>query len=630
MSLWTRLANSFRGDRGNRDIDEELASHLEEAAAHGRDPAEARRALGSPLRQREASRDIRVVAWLDSLRADSVFGWRQLRKNRVTSAAAILSLALAIGSCTSAFRLVDALLLRPLPIAHPERLYALSRQGFGDAWDHTAFRQMRDAVKDQAELIAISSTGPIDMTYNSDREMEKANVQFVSGQMFGAFGLQPAAGRLLSENDDLKPGAHPVAVLSYDYWRRRFGKDPGAVGRTFRTGRDWRIAEDTGLFEIIGVAAEGFAGTEPGAANDIFVPSMMHSLVNQVPAELFRVFAVVPPGVAPASIRERVRAVPTWPKDGERSHPLILEAANAGVSRLQQDYFLPLTALGVLVALVLCIACANVANLLTAQAAARAREMALRVSIGAGRGRLVQLVLIESAMLACLASAAGAVFASWAAPFVAGRINPPSNPVHLSLAADWRVLGFGLALTLAVTVLFGLVPALRASRVKPASALRGSEDPRSRRRVMHVLTGVQAAFCFLVLFVAGLFAATSTRLSHQSMGISSERVLNLDTVTPRSEPAILWEQVAERLRSVRGVETVAFADWPLLDAYGYKTNAISINGAPPSEPGTWFMNVSPGWVETMKISLLEGRDFRAGDLSPGAAIVNEAFAERYF
>src|SRR5579871_4015120 len=156
MSLWTRLANSFRGDRVNRDIDEELASHLEEAAAHGRDPAEARRALGSPLRQREASRDVRVVAWLDSLRADSIFGWRQLRKNRVTSAAAILSLALAIGSCTSAFRLVDALLLRPLPIAHPERLYALSRQGFGDAWDHTAFRQMRDAVKDQAELIARS------------------------------------------------------------------------------------------------------------------------------------------------------------------------------------------------------------------------------------------------------------------------------------------------------------------------------------------------------------------------------------------------------------------------------------------------------------------------------------------
>jgi putative ABC transport system permease protein len=630
MSLWTRLGNSLRGNRVNREIDEELASHLEEAAAQGRDPAEARRTFGSLLRQREASRDVRVVAWLDSLRADSVFGWRQLRKNRVTSTAAILSLALAIGSCTSAFRLVDALLLRPLPVAHPERLYALSHQGFGDAWDHTAFRQMRDAVNDQAELIAISSTGPMDVAYGSDREMEKANLQFVSGRMFPAFGLQPAAGRLFAGNDDLKPGAHPVAVLSYDYWARRFGKDPGVIGRTFRTGRDWRIGEKSGVFEIVGVAGEGFSGTEPGAVNDIFVPTMMHNLVNQVPAALFRVFAILPPGVAPEPVRERLRAVQPVPKNGDWSYPLLLEPAAAGASRLQQDYFLPLAALGVLVTLVLFMACANVANLLIAQAAARAREMALRVSIGAGRSRLVQLVLVESALLAFLGSVAGALFAWWAAPFVAGRINPPNNPARLSLAADWRVLGFGVAVTLGVTFLFGLVPALRASRVTPASALRGGEDPRSRRRVMHVLTGVQAAFCFLVLFVAGLFAATFTRLSHQSMGISSERVLNLDVVTPRHEPEVLWDQVAERLRSVPGVETVAFADWPLLDAYGYKTNAISINGAPPSDAITWFMNVSPGWIETMKISLLEGRDFRAGDQSPGVAIVNEAFAERYF
>ena len=630
MSLWTRLGNSFRGNRVNREIEEEIASHFDEANKDGRDPAEARRAFGSMLRQREASRDVRIVAWLDSLRADAVFGWRQLKKNKVTSAAAVLSLALAIGSCTAAFRLADALLLRPLPVVHPERLYVLSHQGFGDAWDHTAFRRMRDAVKDQAELIAISSTGPMDVTYDSGREMEKANLQFVSGRMFGAFELQPAAGRLLTGNDDLKPGAHPLAVLSYDYWTRRFGRDLGVIGRSFRTGRDWRIGEESGVFEIVGVASEGFTGTEPGAVNDIFVPTMMHNLVNQVPAALFRVFAILPPGVAPEPVRERLRAVQPLPKNGEQSHPLLLEAATAGVSRLQQDYFLPLTALGVLVALVLLIACANVANLLTAQAAARAREMALRVAIGAGRWRLMQLVLMESAMLAFLASAAGGLFAWWSAPFIAGQINPPSNPAHLSFAADWRVFGFGVALTLGVTFLFGLVPALRASRVTPASALRGGEDPRSRRRIMHVLTGVQAAFCFLVLFVASLFAATFTRLSHQSMGISSERVLNLDTVTPRHEPEVLWEQVAERLRSVPGVETVAFADWPLLDAYGYKTNAISINGAPPSDVGAWFMNVSPGWIETMKISLLDGRDFRAGDQSPGFAIVNEAFAEQYF
>ncbi len=193
-----------------------------------------------------------------------------------------------------------------------------------------------------------------------------------------------------------------------------------------------------------------------------------------------------------------------------------MEPAAAGASGLQQNYRPALLALAVLVALVLLIACANVANLMTAQAAARAREMALRVSIGAGRGRLVQLVLVESAMIAFLAAAMGGVFAWWSAPFVVGMINPPDNPARLSLPADWRVLGFGLALTLAVTFLFGLAPALRASAVNPASALKGGSDPHARRRSMHALIAAQSAFCFLVLFVAGLFVTTFDRLSHRA------------------------------------------------------------------------------------------------------------------
>ena len=179
MSLWSRIANVFHHDRLRREIDEELLSHLEEAIEHGRDPAEARRAFGSTLRQREASRDLRLLPWLDSLRADAIFGWRQLMKRKVTSAAAVLSLALAIGACTSAFRLIDALLLRPLPVAEPERLYALYRQGIGfngifqtfDGWAYPAFRQMRAAVKDRAELIAVSYAERMDLTYQSDREI---------------------------------------------------------------------------------------------------------------------------------------------------------------------------------------------------------------------------------------------------------------------------------------------------------------------------------------------------------------------------------------------------------------------------------------------------------------------------
>jgi predicted permease len=187
-----------------------------------------------------------------------------------------------------------------------------------------------------------------------------------------------------------------------------------------------------------------------------------------------------------------------------------------------------------------------------------------------------------------------------------------------------------LALTLVVTLLFGLAPALRASTIQPVSALKGGEDPHARRRLMHILIAVQAAFCFLVLFVAGLFIATFDRLSNQPTGSSAERLLNLDIVTKRNESADLWEQVAAHLRAVPGVEAVALADWPLLDGYSFKSNGISIDGGPPSEVGAWFLNVSPGWMDVMKIPLIDGRDFRASDISPGVAIVNEAFARQYF
>jgi len=296
---------------------------------------------------------------------------------------------------------------------------------------------------------------------------------------------------------------------------------------------------------------------------------------------------------------------------------------------MQENTRPSLTVLGVVVALVLLIACANVANLMIAQGAARAREMALRISIGAGRWRLVQLVLMESAWIAMLALALGALFAWWAAPFVVSRINPPDNPARLFLPADWRVFLFALVLTLGVTFLFGLLPAVRASAIKPVSTLKGGEDPHSRRRLMHGLIALQVAFCFLVLFIASLFVATFERLSHRATGFSAERLLTLDTVAQSPEPPVLWDQIADRLRTVPGVEKVAAAGWPLL--VGYSSNSfISINGAPPNGIFAYFLNVSPGWADAMRIPFVDGRDFRASDTSPGVAIVNEAFAKAYF
>jgi putative ABC transport system permease protein len=645
MSLWSRIANVFQSDRLSREIDEELRSHLDEGIAQGRDPVEARRAFGSALRQREESRDVRLVAWLDSLRADSVFGCRQLLKRKVTSAAAILSLGLAIGACTSAFRLIDALLLRPLPVAHADNLYAISFAGLTpdgkarsyDSCSYPMFRQMRAAVRGKAELIAVSQTGRVDLTYGSDQEMEKAYWQSVSGWMFRSLGLRPALGRLLAESDDLTPGVQPYAVLSYDYWTRRFARDPSVIGRSFRRGDS--------LYTIVGVGPQRFTGTEPGTITDIFVPTMMSAgAINSVNSFWLRILVLPQPGVAAGPLQAQLHSV-YWAFEHERAKgfvnysrqdlatfpqdQLLLEPAAAGVSGMQKDYRQSLAALGVLVGLVLLIACANVANLMTAQAASRAREMALRVSIGAGRGRLVQLVLLESAWLGLLSAAMGGLFAWWAAPFVVARINPAYNPARLVLPADWRVFGFGIALTLAVTVLFGLLPALRASAVKPALALKGGDQPHFRRRSMHILIAVQVAFCVLVLFVAGLFATTFERLSHQPTGFAAEQLLALEVVAQSGQSPVYWEQVADHLRTVPGVEKIALSGWPLMSGT-ISNNHVSVRGATPGSVLCFFLSVSPGWVDTMRIPLLDGRDFRPAETYPGAAIVNQTFARQYF
>jgi putative ABC transport system permease protein len=647
MSLWSRCANVFRGDRLDRDIDEELQSHIEEAIAEGRDPEEARRAFGSTLRVREDSRDVKVAVWLDWLWADIAFGWRQLLKNRITAGAAILSLALAIGACTSAFRLIDAVLLRPLPITDPDRMYVITHQytddrnakvDRDDSFEYPLYRQLRETAKDQAELIAISYSGRIDLTYGSDLEMEKAYRQYVSGSMFNSFGLTPVAGRLLTPNDDVKPGAHPYAVISYDYWTRRFGRDPKVVGRTFRAGND--------VVEIVGVCREGFTGTETGTLTDIFVPTMMNAkAIGDSGWSWFRTWLRLKPGASLEQVRQKLQAgisefrreqVKKWPANAPKQRiaeyvdaPIFLETATAGFSGMQKNYRRSLAILGVIVALVLLIACANVANLMTAQGASRAREMALRVSIGAGQWRLFQLVLVESVLLALAASVLGALFAWWSAPLVVSMINPPDNPARLILPADWRVLTFIVVLAISVTGLFGIVPALRASTVRPMSALKGGEDPHARRRLMHTLIAAQVAFCFVVHFVAGLFVATFEGLSNQPTGFAVERVLAVDTVAKGENPVAYWEQVMQRLKAVNGVESAAVCGWPLLSGNGWSGD-IWLNGRAPENDNPYFLSVSPGWMDTMRIPLIGGRDFVSKDMHPAAAIVNEAFAKRYF
>jgi ABC-type antimicrobial peptide transport system permease subunit len=316
-----------------------------------------------------------------------------------------------------------------------------------------------------------------DLTYGSDQEMEKANWQYVSGSMSRLFGLRPALGRPLTDGDDVMPGAHAYAVISHDYWARRFGRDPRVIGRSFRLGND--------LYQIIGVSEAPFTGTERGTMTDVFVPMMMLNAgtLNSSNSFWFRTFVRPRTGVAIEALqaklearyrafeRERAKVFVNFPKELLVGYPktkMRIEPAPAGVSRMQEQYGRSLQILAVLVSLVLLIACVNIANLMTAQAAARSREMALCVSLGAGGRRLAQLVLVESTLIPVIATVIGVVFAWRAAPFVVGMINPPDNPARLLLTADWRVFAFAVAVTFSVASLFGVAPALRASRVKPS------------------------------------------------------------------------------------------------------------------------------------------------------------------
>ncbi len=644
MSLWSRIRNAFRGDSLSEEILEEYEAHIADAVADGLHPADARRQFGRPLGLLEASRDFRIVSWLDSLRGDVVFAWRQLKKNKVTSLAAVLSIGLAMGACASAFRLIDALLLRPMPVDHPERLFVLSQEIridgkllTDDSCAYPMFRQMRTFVKDQAELAAISYVSRVDLTFSTAERVEKANQQYVSGWMFSAFGLHPALGRVFTEDDDKTPGAHPLAVLSYDYWQSRFGGDLHVVGRSFRIGND--------SYQIIGVAQKPFSGTETGTVVDIFLPTMMmkNNAIARDDYRWFRTFVKLKAGVAPKTVRDRLdlafrdylreyaktfRTVSKEEIKAYLSQRLFLNSAAPGVSKLQANYGLSLFVLGVLVLLVLAIACLNIANLTAVNATARSREIALRLSIGAGMGRLLQLVLIESALLACAGAAAGGVFAFWSAPYVVRMISSPVAPTQLNLPADWRVLGFCAVITFAVTVVLCLPAAWRVSAIEPVSALKG-DTVRAGSRLIHSLTAAQAGFGFLVLFVATLFITSFERLSRQPTGFNSDRVVTLETLTAAPVKAVFWEQVADRLRSLSGVESVGLSEWPLMTGESWNS-LVSVNGRPNRRVPSYFLSTSSAWREVMRIPLLAGRDFRAGDQVPGSAIVNDAFAKEYF
>ena len=660
MSVLTRLKNVFRSGPVESELDEELQFHLEErireltASGMPREEAAARasRRFGSPLRWREQSRDVKLIPWLDSIVRDVRLGLRMLRKNALVTGAAVLSLSLALGASVAAFSLVDALILKPLAVRQPEQLIYLTfgtntpERPESDTFNDPLFVRLRDAARGSADLFAMSTQVNRPVIFaDAGGEKEPVRTQYVSGDAFERLGIGAVAGRLIGRKDDETTGGSPVAVISHAYWLRRFGGDPAAIGR-------WFTLEDR-PFQIVGVTERQFAGIEPGRPTDVWFPYAMYNprAFGNFQFNWFRIVGRMKEGVRTEQAHSVLQTAFTnfrneyaprqfgperLPDRLKRflETPLYVRPAANGPSPLRREFERPLWILVSIASLLLLIAGSNVANLFLARTSAREREMALRLSIGAGRVRLVQQLLVESALVALLVCAFGLLFARASAPAVLSMLAPPDDPVRLDLRFDWRLLAFAGTLTLLITALFGLVPALRACGVRPIAALKTDSRSGQRATLMRPFMAMQVAFSLIVVFVGGLLVLSFARLSSVNPGFASSDVLlvSLDTVRrvePAERRAALF-QVLDRIRSVPGVQAVSAAEFNILGRAW--THEVRVPGTLQETIEATVQPVTPGYFETMKIPILAGRGFDERDMAEKATavVINEAYAGRYF
>ncbi len=608
---------------------------------------------------------------------DVRFGGRLLRRSPGFAAVAILSLGLGIGGATAVFTLVNAIVLRTLPVPNAGELSQVQSimpgQDFGDLFSAPAFEHARDelAARGLGELFAATSVAGVQLQADGDVAPARGNVQLVSGEYFAALRQQPERGRLFTATDNRTVGAHPVAVISDGFWRRRLNAAPDAVGRT--------LAINGAAFTIVGVTRPGFFGTTVALrAPDVWVPYMMQPVVRysqnasnsgadplqpwppQPQMAWLNVFARVR-----GNMRGTVEAAfttvlqregeATLPKDASaedrdaiRRQRVALADASTGISSLRNSVSHPLYVLLAMVGVLLAIACGNVAGLLLSRATGRAREMAIRQSIGAGRGRLVRQMLAESLVLAVGGGMVGVTFAVWARDALLGlmvNVGSAATPPDLDTGLDWRVLGFSIAVSSVTGIACGLLPAIRGARVSVADALkldgRGSvtEGGRAGLLVGKALVAVQIAFCLLLLVVAALFARSLRSIVQTDIGFDRDHVLAA-RVDVRgagygaAERQELYRRLSERLVAVPGVLSVSLSLTGPLGG-SQRISSLSVEGYTPAPHEQLRTNedvVTDRYFETMGLRIVEGRNFNAADRASGAhaTIVNQTMARRFF
>jgi predicted permease len=598
---------------------------------------------------------------MQNLFKDLRYGARMLLKKPGFTLIAVLTLALGIGANTAMFSLIDAVLLKALPVRQPDELVLLS-----GGYSYPGLRTLREYDQVTTGLAAFA---PVRLGVNIGGQVEPAvQGHIVTGNYFSVLGVQPILGRLIGEDDDRVPGAHPVAVISYGYWQRRFAADPAIAGKT--------ISLAGMSFTILGVTPPEFFGVEVGRSPEIFAPVIMapqfidappgsDSILAAINYRFLSVFGRLKPGVtemqaaagldAPfRQIRDELARAFAGGKqfvaDQISRETLSVTSFRGGLSQLRRQFSQSLLILMTVVASVLLIACANLANLLLARASGRQKEIAIRLCLGAGRWRLVRQLLTESLLLAIVGGVLGLFFASGGRQLLLAIMSTGPTPISLDVRTDYRVLGFTAAVSILTAILFGLMPALRATRVDLSPVLkdngRGLSGSIFRMHLGKLLVISQVALSVILITGAGLFVRTLYNLNHQPTGLKQENVLAV-RVEPKGSDnkhansarlSQIYRTLIERVEALPGVSSATLSNPSPFSRGSFdaamRPGTLRVDGLPAADQNMVHVaQVYPRYFATLGISLLAGRDIQLSDCSPEArkvVVINKTLASRLF
>jgi predicted permease len=672
VSLWNRLVGSIRREREAAELEEEMRFHrdkLEQDAVAGGvhpvvAPYAARRRFGNQTFMREESADMWRIQPVETVVQDVRYALRFLRRTPVFTTVAILSLALGIGANSAVFTLINAVIVRSLPVREPEQLVLLEPARGADnvqeVFAYPYFRSLEASNTTLDGMFAMARETGVSVDHGNGAEPLPNAAALVSGKYFATLGVRPAMGRLLGASDDVTRGGHPVVVLSYEYWRQTFGGDAQVVGKSIRVNNV--------PMTIVGVAAKEFFGTQVGQKVDLYVPILMaHVVYRTSPAEAsmldergdwwLYVMGRRKPGVtreqAAAELshlfKRDLLANPPFARSNTKGMEqlpratVIVSDASAGLAALRRRFAKPLVVLAGMAAVVLLIACTNLASLLSARAATRRKEIAIRLSMGAARRRLLRQLLTEGLLLAGSGALIGACFAYAGARALLAIASRGRAALWISVSPDWRVVGFTALVAIGTALLFGIVPSLQATKLDLAPALRsGAAAGRGRGtiRMGKFLIATQVALSVLLVFGGSLFVRSLQRIYSTDVGFQRDNVVvfRMDPrrVGYRGSPlAAFYSTLLDRTRALPGVLGATLTSHvPFSGAESGFGGRIDGYTPPPDERADITRVITDnGYFRFMGIALHSGRTLTTADDGAGAgprfAVVNESFVKRY-